>query len=464
MPYTRPYAAGFIDYPNTTTPLTASALNTMDLGIKGAYDQIQTLTTTQRNAISSPSLGQLVWDSDLEELFVYLNGSAGNAWFGLGNYIICTLATRPATPVIGMLIYQTDTDEILKYVTDVDGTVRWMQMNDNPRRNLVINGSFDVWQRGTSFNPASASTLSNANYGADRWQMVQATTSAAAFTQQANTSSGPAGYNFYTRVQRVAAATLVTPYLLFTSFESRNLRSVRGKYVTLSFWARAGANYSAASSGLSVQVAGGVGTDNTYDNFSTPFGVASSTFTLTTGWKRFTLTSAATLSTTTSQLGIRIAFTPVGTAGADDYFDITGVQLEVGTAPTDFEFRDVGEELARCQRYYQRFVASTAYGRFAVGQSFSGTGHFWLLHFPTTMRTAPVSIDTTGLVASNFAITTNIGGTQALNTLPVLAATANTPNSAYIEGTTAAGGTTGAATMLIANNLATAFLGFSAEL
>jgi hypothetical protein len=80
------------------------------------------------------------------------------------------------------------------------------------------------------------------------------------------------------------------------------------------------------------------------------------------------------------------------------------------------------------------------------------------------MRTAPVSIDTTGLVASNFAITTNIGGTQALNTLPVLAATANTPNSAYIEGTTAAGGTTGAATMLIANNLATAFLGFSAEL
>jgi len=43
-------------------------------------------------------------------------------------------------------------------------------------------------------------------------------------------------------------------------------------------------------------------------------------------------------------------------------------------------------------------------------------------------------------------------------------AAANTPNSAYMEGTTAAGGTTGAANMLIANNLATAFLGFSAEL
>jgi len=273
--------------------------------------------------------------------------------FGAGHEVV-TYATRPAAPSIGQVIYQTDTDEFLKYTTDVDGTVRWMQMNDNPRRNLVINGSFDVWQRGTSFNPASSSTLSRANYGADRWQMVQATTSAAAFTQQANTPSGPAGYNFYTRVQRVAAATLVTPYLLFTSFESQNLRSVRGKFVTLSFWARAGANYSAASSGLSVQVAGGVGTDNTYDNFSTPFGVASSAFTLTTGWKRFTLTSAATLSTTTSQLGIRIAFTPVGTAGADDYFDITGVQLEVGTAPTDFEFRDVGEELVRCQRYYEK--------------------------------------------------------------------------------------------------------------
>jgi hypothetical protein len=80
------------------------------------------------------------------------------------------------------------------------------------------------------------------------------------------------------------------------------------------------------------------------------------------------------------------------------------------------------------------------------------------------MRIAPSSIDTSGLTASNFAITTNSGGTQALNTLPALAATANSPHSAYLEGTTSGGGTTGAANMLIANNLATAFLGFSSEL
>jgi hypothetical protein len=312
---------------------------------------------------------------------------------------LCTSATRPATPSIGSIIYQTDTDEHLKYVTDLDGQNRWMQADHDSNCNLVINGGFNIWQRGTSFNPTSVNTLSGNNYGADRWQFLQATTSAAAFTQQANTPSGPAGYNFYTRVQRVAAATLVTPYILQTSFESQNLRNVRGKFVTLSFWARAGANYSASSSELSVQVAGGVGTDNTYDNFSTPFGVASSAFTLTTGWKRFTLTSAATLSTTTSQLGIRIAFTPVGTAGAADYFDITGVQLEVGTAPSEFEFEPFETTLRKCQRYYMRWNVLVDAGRLAIGSATSATAAYFGLVYRVAPRTHLGTLDTGGALA-----------------------------------------------------------------
>lgn len=74
MPYTRPYSGGFVDFPDTTTPIDADALNTIDLGAKAANDQFQTLTTAQRTAISSPVAGQFVFDSDLSQVFVYLGG------------------------------------------------------------------------------------------------------------------------------------------------------------------------------------------------------------------------------------------------------------------------------------------------------------------------------------------------------------------------------------------------------
>lgn len=114
MPYTRPYAGGFQDFPATTTPIDASALNTMDVGIKTANDQFQTVTTAQR-ATLTPSVGQAVWDSDLKQLMVYMNASGGNAWQAVGNIIVCTSTTRPSTPFEGQRIYETDTNRELLY-------------------------------------------------------------------------------------------------------------------------------------------------------------------------------------------------------------------------------------------------------------------------------------------------------------------------------------------------------------
>jgi hypothetical protein len=56
----------------------------------------------------------------------------------------------------------------------------------------------------------------------------------------------------------------------------------------------------------------------------------------------------------TNQLFIGPQYTPTGTAGGFDYFDITGVQLEKGTVATPFEVRPFATELALCQRYYKR--------------------------------------------------------------------------------------------------------------
>lgn len=114
MPYSRPYAGGFVDYPSTTTPINSTALNTMDVGIKTANDQFQTVTTAQRTALT-PTVGQCVWDSDLRQLMVYMNASGGNAWQPIGNVIICASTTRPATPFAGQRIFETDSKRLWTY-------------------------------------------------------------------------------------------------------------------------------------------------------------------------------------------------------------------------------------------------------------------------------------------------------------------------------------------------------------
>jgi hypothetical protein len=154
MPYTRPYAAGFVDYPDTTTPMTAAVMNTMDVGIKAANDQIQTLTTAQRTTLASTAtVGQIVWDSDLKELFVWINATGANAWQGLGNLIVCSSTTRPATPFDGQTIYETDTNKFLSYdgaswiavVTVADtGTVTSTMILDGTILNADINASAGI--------------------------------------------------------------------------------------------------------------------------------------------------------------------------------------------------------------------------------------------------------------------------------------------------------------------------------
>lgn len=115
MPYSRPYASGFQDYPSTSTPINATALNTIDVGVKTANDQFQTVTTAQRTALS-PTVGQCVWDSDLRQLMVYMNASGGNAWQPIGNVIICSSTTRPSTPYAGQRIFETDSKRMWTYI------------------------------------------------------------------------------------------------------------------------------------------------------------------------------------------------------------------------------------------------------------------------------------------------------------------------------------------------------------
>ena len=87
----------------------------MDVGIKAANDQFQSLTTVERTAIAVPVVGQCVWDSDLRQIMVYMNATTGNAWQPIGNSIVCASTTRPVTPFEGQRIYETDTNRSWTY-------------------------------------------------------------------------------------------------------------------------------------------------------------------------------------------------------------------------------------------------------------------------------------------------------------------------------------------------------------
>jgi hypothetical protein len=418
--------------------------------------QLSAILSTYGN----PALGTTVHDSSFNQDKRYIQTVGGNAYVPTGNYFSAAYANRP-TPTVGMLFYQTDTDELLKYVTDLDSTQRWMQADHDYRRNFVVNGGFDVWQRGVSFNPASSTTTTGANYGADRWQMIQATSNSQAYAQFAATATDPAGFNYYARVQRVSAATFTTPFTLQTSFESRNIQNVRGKYLTLSFWARAGANYSAASGFLVSDIVTGTGTDNTVGNFTGNAVNTTANNVLTTSWKRFSITTSAVLATTITQLGVRFVFTPVGTAGAADYYDITGVQLETGTAPSDFEYRDAGEELSRCQRYYYRIWGETAVqGPLGPGMCTSTTGGTVIVKFPTTMRKSPTVLD--GFTSSTYRVLNSAGSAIACTSGPTFVSA--TPDSSTFSFGVASGLVAGDATIFTTSGSGFTYLAWPAEL
>ena len=78
----------------------------------------------------------------------------------------------------------------------------------------------------------------------------------------------------------------------------------------------------------------------------------------------------------------------------DATFEITGVQLEVGSTATDFEHRSFGQELALCQRYYQQYTNIMSVGFVPDNTSKSYSHGF---HFPVEMRAAPtLTITNTG--------------------------------------------------------------------
>ena len=240
------------------------------------------------------------------------------------------------------------------------------------RKNIVMNGAFQVWQRGTSF------TADADAFGADRWAITRPNQT----VTKEIASIGNIRCNSMKMLKTGGGA--ITGYYSIEDGTgvSAGGSLFNGKTLTLSYYARASGSF-----------------DNNgqvwlyYNNKSTSVQVATCTDSLSTSWTKFTHTFTMPTNTQTYanvySLTLSLIRALDGNVGNSDWVEVAQVQLEESPVATDFEHRSYGEELALCQRYYQRITQSAGdfYIMASKGQSSDTTRFAQTLAVP--LRASP---------------------------------------------------------------------------
>jgi hypothetical protein len=410
-------------------------------------------------AITSPQEGQCCYLKDTDAVQTY----SGSAWVGFDD---SNAIQNSIVDAKGDIVAASGNDTPARLAVGNNGdtlvadssTTTGLRYQEPKANNPVLNSAFQVWQRGTSV----AISASSGGYTADRWTASTGANGASTISRQVtNDTTNLPNIQYCARVQKNSGQTGTAGFAFYQSFETINSIPFAGKTVTVSFYARKGANYSQASSQLTFQLLSGTGTDQSilsgYTGLAIPL---QSNVTLTTTWQRFSVTG--TIATTATEFAVGFEYTPVGTAGAADYYEVTGVQLEVGSVATPFKTYagTIQGELAACQRYYYRLTADTTYAYLAFGMATSTTNGKVSVPAPSTMRVVPTAIDSP--TASTLRFTDGVSGTTC-NASPTL--DADTTNELLTFNVGVASGLTQYRPIWFgANNSSSAYIGFSAEL
>jgi len=261
------------------------------------------------------------------------------------------------------------------------------------RKNLIINGGMNVWQRGTTASQAGQT----AYISADRWLTYIDTSSTVwlskvDFTKgQTEVEGNPESYAKFDWLGTGSTALKVLEQRV------ENVIPVSGVPITLSFYAR-----TEQADDVEIKFIQDHGVSGSAQVYTT-----GGTIDCTTSWKKFTKTITLTsLAGKTVNAGsyLKVGLWSQGTLNS--YIEIAQVQLELGSVATDFEHRSYGEELALCQRYFVKFKSAGL-----VYNTYSTTQGYFQIPLPVAMRGHPtVSWDTVDRIAlaSSSNINTNI--------------------------------------------------------
>ena len=276
-----------------------------------------------------------------------------------------------------------------------------------PFQNRIINGAMVIDQRN-----AGASVTADGSYPVDRW--ILGVTQASKLTAQQNAGSvtPPAGFSNYLGFTSSSAYTVSASDYFITQqriegFNTADLGwgTANAKTVTVSFWVRSsltgtfGGTIANGSFNRSYPFSYTISSANTWEQKSvTIAGDTSGTWVGATNGigmiLYLSMGAGSTYSGTanTWQAGIYLqptgATSVVGTNGATFY--ITGVQLEVGSTATSFDYRPYGTELQLCQRYYMQYGGTSTNEHLPMVAQVQGTTNAnTSLQLPVQMRTTP---------------------------------------------------------------------------
>jgi hypothetical protein len=256
--------------------------------------------------------------------------------------------------------------------------------------NLLINGAFQVWQRGTTIAVGAART-----YTADAWVAYRSGFAlGATVSRQAGDQA-----QYCARVQRDVGNASAAPISFVHQIETVDCTPFQGRYVKVGFRARKGADYSAAGSNLSVVINTGTGTDEANDFAYTGLVSTAEQKVLTANFQDFEAAPLLVPANAT-EMAVSFQFTPPAVAaGANDYFELEESQQVPGEYVGLFPYLPFADELRLCQR---RYCKSFAYGtapaqnagtagapQFVQAVGAAAATHVGFIPFPVRMRIAP---------------------------------------------------------------------------
>jgi len=355
----------------------------------------------------------------------------------------------------------------------VDGAVDDSHMASiSGRRNIIINGAMNFWQRATSFS------VSDNIYTADRF--LTEFSGLGAFTISRSTDA-PNGFGYSYKIDCTtadaspSAGDMLQIFNLIEGYDAQGVKkgTSDARTLTLSMWVKSnktgnmqvnlrdansrmcGGTYTINSADTweyktityAADTSGAIANDNTTElRLEMPVGSGSTwnSGSVPTAWE-------------TTANGDRNAGGTINLADStSNYLNITGIQLELGSTATDFEYRSYGEELALCQRYYQILVDGGADKAIGVGFYWSSNEVDYTHRFVTDMRASPTLEQVIG--TDYYRVSAN---NDSFNGFSGIQYTSTRSCNMYISSNVS--GTAGFASDIRSRNAAS-FIAFTAEL